>query len=189
MKTIKNLCIALVSVIFLFACEIPQHEVFKEVKGKIDMSKRKKTFRHVIPFQAEFMTTRTSLIFDSEECEAPYGLFFTQEGQGQGAPIGKFTTKFTFCLDPVAREFVDGKGTFFMENGDELYYTLSGQVVNSEDPDFDSEFSTPFAITGGSGRFEGASGRGYGQNFVKTLENGNEIHHKWRGIIVLPQKS
>jgi hypothetical protein len=75
-------------------------------------------------------------------------------GGGEAAPIGKFTT----IEQPMVRLGVDGNelwteavGVFTGENGDAITYQYKGVVPIRE---------AAFIITGGRGRFKGATGSG-----------------------------
>jgi hypothetical protein len=75
-------------------------------------------------------------------------------GGGEAAPIGKFTT----LEQPTLRFGVDGAGlwteavgVFTVENGDTLTYEYKGLVPLQQ---------AAFIITGGTGRFKGATGSG-----------------------------
>ena len=75
-------------------------------------------------------------------------------GGGDAAPIGKFAT----IEQPMIRLGVDGNGlwteavgVFTGENGDAITYEYKGLVPRQE---------AAFVITGGKGRFKGATGSG-----------------------------
>jgi hypothetical protein len=75
-------------------------------------------------------------------------------GGGDAAPIGKFTS----LEQPMLRMGVDGNGlwteavgVFTAENGDTLTYQYKGLVPIQQ---------AAFVITGGTGRFKGATGSG-----------------------------
>jgi hypothetical protein len=75
-------------------------------------------------------------------------------GGGDAAPIGKFTT----IEQPMLRMGVDGNGLWTEavgvltgENGDTITYQYKGLVPRQE---------AAFVITGGTGRFKGATGSG-----------------------------
>ena len=75
-------------------------------------------------------------------------------GGGEAAPIGKFTT----VEQPMIRMGVDGSGlwteafgVFTGQNGDSITYQYKGLVPLQE---------AAFIITGGTGRFKGATGSG-----------------------------
>jgi hypothetical protein len=75
--------------------------------------------------------------------------------------------------------YFDGVGTFTAANGDELYFATSGAVLPSPHPDFTFEFHDTFSITGGTGRFEGASGGGTVDGFNAQGVN----YHDWQGTL------
>ena len=73
------------------------------------------------------------------------------------------TTTMVFCADggPVG-PYGDGTGTFVAANGDELYFDLDfGEIIeNTGDnaPYYPTRFNDEVLFTGGTGRFEEASG-------------------------------
>lgn len=137
-----------------------------------------------LALRAEFTTSLTPTS-ETGNCNEPFVFYNNQEGGGSVEGFGTFTTKINFCVNPNTFEYVDGVGAFFMANGDELYFTVAGQVLPSSDPDFDFEFNDPFIITGGTGRFEGATGNGTTASKVKFLENGDQTQHVWEGTLIL----
>jgi hypothetical protein len=75
-------------------------------------------------------------------------------GGGEAAPIGKFST----IEQPMLRFGVDGSGlwteavgVFTGQNGDSITYQYKGLIPRQE---------AAFVITGGTGRFKGATGSG-----------------------------
>lgn len=76
----------------------------------------------------------------------------------------------------------NGEGVFIAANGDELYFTIEGAVLHSDHPDYNFEFQDPFTFTGGTGRFEGASGSGTTDSFVNQVTNRTD--HEWNATII-----
>jgi len=136
-----------------------------------------------VPFEATFFTDLVSIGPDSVNCPDPYGFLNVQEGNGSETNIGTFTTKITFCVNPMTIEYINGEGTFTDAEGDELYITISGQVKPTTVPDYDLEFKDPFTITGGTGRFEGASGDGTTNSLVNQTTGRTD--HVWNGMITM----
>lgn len=78
--------------------------------------------------------------------------------------------------------FFDVAWTLTTANGDELRLTGDGEVLPSVHSDF--EFTIQFEITGGTGRFEGASGSGVQPGLVDRQASRTE--HQWSGTLALP---
>ena len=79
---------------------------------------------------------------------------YTQTFEGLGTLIGKFTATSTTTLTWVGHDIrFEGQGTMVAANGDELYMQSWGRA-------WDGNGEGWFAITGGTGRFEGATGSG-----------------------------
>lgn len=148
-----------------------------------------------VPFKADF--TGTYMYAGPEascgEWDPASGLMFgmvINEGSGTGTHLGKFTHYFEFCCD-----FVTGVyplhhmvAYFTAANGDILYAACEGQVLNGrlEDhpEDVNSYWRDSFIILGGTGRFEGASGSGFTNDYNRDPYPDNSFHH-WRGTITL----
>lgn len=148
-----------------------------------------------VPFKASFITEGPDP--DNEmpvhDCSDSHPAPILQLGDGQATHLGKFSTRITFCADPTELSgglmegesipYVDGVGTFTAANGDELRFTIAGEILPSDHPDFDFEFADPFEFTGGTGRFTGASGGGITESFVNFQADRTE--HYWSGELIL----
>jgi hypothetical protein len=150
-----------------------------------------------VPFKAIFFTDQVQLGPDPDRCDLPT-FFNVQEGVGVATHLGRFSIRITFCIDPT--DILDdgqitegesapysGEGTFVAANGDELHFTISGAVVPTDRPGFAYEFMDPFEITGGTGRFAGASGSGTTLSFVNPLADPTRTHHEWKAVLVRPR--
>ncbi len=190
MTTLKNILISMFAIILIFACDSPDQEIVPGIDQEENFGSRwhKRHHKKIVPFYAKLVTSMTPTD-EKGNCEAPFDFFNNQEGEGRIAPFGQFTTKITFCVNFSTLEYKDGIGTLFFENGDELYLMVSGQILPSEDPDYDLEFHDKFFFTGGTGRFEGASGWGRTYSFVHLFpEGGDQTDHEWMGVLILPKK-
>jgi hypothetical protein len=80
----------------------------------------------------------------------------TREGEGTATYLGKYTEQVTAQINVVTRHLT-GAATFTAANGDTLTATVEGQSTLTTTPGVLSivEFYT---ITGGTGRFAGATG-------------------------------
>lgn len=147
-----------------------------------------------VPFKSHFFTDQMSLVPDPV-CGAPPRLFNVQEGIGEATHLGRFSIRITFCIDATdllddgqltegeSAPYDGGVGVLTAANGDELYITIAGAVVPSDHPDFDFEFDDPYAITGGTGRFAGATGSGTSNSFVSRAVQPTRTTHNWTGSL------
>ena len=144
------------------------------------------------PFKARFYTEEVDLVPDG----CGEGIVInTQEGMGTATHLGLITTRMVFCfnLNPGDPDnfgryyFLPGpeNGYFMAANGDQLWLTVSDGLVIF-DPAVCGEyiacFHDPFLLTGGTGRFEGATGGGWIDS--RTRPDGRTEHH-WTGTVTL----
>jgi hypothetical protein len=83
------------------------------------------------------------------------GLALEVTGTGHATFIGRYTGRYRECFDPATGAVTAGSFTLTAENGDTLYGTYAGQAVPSGT---NVSYDDPGVITGGTGRFAGASG-------------------------------
>jgi hypothetical protein len=148
------------------------------------------------PFRASLFTGIAGLAPDPA-CGDPPRFLNTQVGEGEATHLGRFSVVITFCIDATdvlddgqltegeSLPYDQGVGTLIAANGDELYLSISGAVLPSDHPDFDFEFHDPFSFTGGTGRFEGATGGGSTDSYVDQAADRTE--HDWTGRLVIHQ--
>jgi hypothetical protein len=145
-----------------------------------------------MPFDADFLGTYIYAgpdiepdIVDQTGLE-PRGCEFARvivDFEGNETHLGNFIGNFDFCAGP------DGYGPSIsymeFENGDILYVSIEGQVIpgrTDDHPDYViSYWQDPFVILGGTGRFEGATGGGWSDDY-NSSEDPNS-HHQWEGTI------
>ncbi len=120
-------------------------------------------------------------------------------GEGNGTHFGKVISYFDFCVDVTDSSYPNAfeEAYFEDENGDKLYVYVEGFVYPGRLPGMPSfalsYFKDPFVITGGTGRFEGATGSGETNDYnffdKKDLDiDGDPIvhtQHHWTGTITL----
>lgn len=147
-----------------------------------------------VPFEARAYTDLEALAPDPA-CGAPPRFLNTQAGEGEATHLGRFSVRFTFCVDATdilddgrltegeSLPYDQGRGVLVAANGDELYLEISGAVVPSDDPDFDFMFQDPFTFVGGTGRFAGAGGEGVTDSYV--VQATDRTSHAWSGTLVL----
>jgi hypothetical protein len=83
------------------------------------------------------------------------GLALEVTGTGHATFIGKYTGNYRECFDPATGAVTGGSFTLTAEHGDTLYGTYAGQAIPSG---ANVSYDDPGVITGGTGRFAGASG-------------------------------
>ena len=81
----------------------------------------------------------------------PAEVVMTSVAHGNATHLGAYTRTEELHLDPLTGSFT-GTLTFTAGNGDKLYCTMTGQFVSVTDA------AGEYVITGGTGRFAGASG-------------------------------
>jgi len=144
-----------------------------------------------VPFKATFYTVAESFIPDY--CDPGVGLM-TQVGEGEGTHLGRLTTRMVFCYDlnpgPTFGDysFLPGpqNGYFEAANGDRIFVSvLSGKVIwdPSLGPDYVAYWQDPFVITGGTGRFAGATGGGRLDSKFRSDYVFSD--HDWQGVLTM----
>jgi hypothetical protein len=110
----------------------------------------------------------------------PATLAFTADTTGRIAHLGRTTAHLEGVVTPTGplTFTVAGTTTAVAANGDKLFATFSGSGTN--DGSGNSEGPEVTAITGGTGRFENASGTEAGS--FRTTENG-DFFYSQRGTI------
>jgi hypothetical protein len=114
---------------------------------------KKSDVENVKPMKGEFWGTwQSDYMGDPDATDAGNGLF---THLGRSSFLGTLTTTWISELEGS----VEGIITLTAANGDKLYVEVAGtQTMN---PLFTfSDFIGPYTITGGTGRFEGATGAG-----------------------------
>ena len=199
MKTLKLLGITIIGILLMYACEKQDEIMFSNdasLKAKVESSSDKVDGQLELPFKANFYTKRDYSNDGAGYCtEDPYLAFNYQVGEGEATHLGHFTTIMQFC--GAGFDYKNGEGSFVAANGDELYFVVPsfgaiGHVILFEDPYYEAYFQDPFTFTGGTGRFEGASGGGMTDSKVNLFDDeGNFIaehqtDHIWTGTLILP---
>ncbi len=173
------LCISLIS------CDVPSEEAIIPEDG---LSGQMAPGQHFVNFNAVFYSVFTPTDEDAG-CEAPQFFQVKQEGDGTAAQLGKFRFEALFCVDPATGEYgsgATGYGKFIFEDGDILYSTVSGQVVPSDHPKYDSQFQDDMQFIGGTGRFAGSYGEAVTDSYVTFFADGDSTVHHWQGTLMLP---
>lgn len=210
MKTLKNISFVILTLILFTTCDISKMSeelseeqvslTIEQIEQENSAQKKSLEGKNKIPFAAKFFSEGgVQPGEESEEiCGQPPIFLNVQQGDGVGTYLGKFTYSATFCVD--ATDLLDGtlegddsvpyfdneKTTSYMmaENGDKLFLgATKGVVLPATTPGFDFEFHDPFTITGGTGRFKGARGKGISSGLV--TQSPERTEHIWTGKIKL----
>ncbi|NNE77492.1 MAG: hypothetical protein HKN31_10520 [Pricia sp.] len=148
-----------------------------------------------IPFRLEFFSAGAP-IEGNTSCGEPPNFMIRQLGEGVNDPLlGNYTFVAQFCNNVESGEYgehdifaEEGRSSTFAyfqtENGDRLYIgPIKGQLIPSTKEGYDLMFQDPFMIESGTGRFEGATGSGMIDSYVKAAELRTD--HVWTGSIIL----
>lgn len=81
----------------------------------------------------------------------------TATGSGQATHLGRYTVTYEVQVDLATGTGTGLSAHYVAANGDSLFAEGSGQATPTDDPDVVMVVET-YTITGGTGRFEGATG-------------------------------
>ena len=155
-----------------------------------------------IPLKAKFSTSAaddafTQICGDGFNSPSDFWGLDHQIGEGNATHLGQFTFDMNFCFHIILTEggqpdwengfgkALNGAGVMTAANGDQLYFSMpEGQVVPIVDPKYGAEFSDEFFITGGTGRFVGATGKG--EALGRVILRGVTDHY-WIATLTLPK--
>jgi hypothetical protein len=191
MKTIKSLLFLVAGFFILPACTEKDELFNKENSGtelKCDRLVRHNPGTVTLPFKASFIGNYVSIDISPICGEYPW-MRVINEGEGTGTHLGKFTHHMDFCCDVETGYYPGGymKAYFVAADGDTLFVSCAGQVINGRAEDHPeyviSYFRDPFKISGGTGRFKGATGSGMTNDYNSSLDAYS--HHHWTGTISL----
>jgi len=200
MKLFKVLLLAPLIISLVFSCSSDNDEIITSSDLKSQPLMKSSSFKDksvTIPFKAHFYTKRDYSNEGVGYCsEDPFLAFNYQVGEGEATHLGRFTTTMQFCGNGF--DYKNGEGVFVAANGDELYIAVPsvgfiGHILPYAHPLYELQFQDPFIFTGGTGRFEGASGEGMTNSFVDLFDDeGNFIpehqtDHQFMGTLILPK--
>lgn len=203
MKAFKLLFV-LGSMLFLpFACEEPEDLIIQENLNELNL-KVKTSNPAEVPFKARLFTEQaedaltTICSFTSPN---DFWALEHQIGGGNATHLGNFEVDFKFCfhivLDEVGQpDLAGGFGEYngaegdtppiiIAANGDHLYAEVreESNLVPIQDENYNFEFDDVWYITGGTGRFENATGEFVGRGMIRS--DGTGTDHVWEGTIIL----
>jgi hypothetical protein len=85
------------------------------------------------------------------------GIVIEVTGTGHSTQLGEYSGHYRECFVPATGAVTGGSFTLTAASGDTLFGTYGGQAVPMDDPSV-VVYDDPGVITGGTGRFAGASG-------------------------------
>jgi hypothetical protein len=122
--------------------ELEQLDIISEVELRGDNPKER-------PWQGTF----------EQQVVASYPIWcYDLEGDGNASHMGNVTASWSHCFNFDVGQY-EGTGTIVAANGDEVNFNYYMAVVAVDAPST-YYFEGEYEITGGTGRFEGASGEG-----------------------------
>lgn len=199
MKTLKKILLFIAAICLILSCS-KSDGIFEGDDINVSLKNGKAVSKTVtVPFDARF--TGEYLWMgphpDHPECgvwDPDNGEFWAlviNAGEGTATHLGHFTYRFEFCCNwltgvyPGPSNYVSGH--FEAANGDLLFIMSYGQVFEGrleDHPEYvNSYWRDPWLITGGTGRFEGATGSGFTDDYNSDLDPYS--HHHWTGTITM----
>ncbi len=170
MKTLRRLLFLFAGISLLISCSKSDDLLpIDDPLGSNLKSAKNKSVMVTVPFKADFSVWDQSDYTD-RSCGIPPVYFLTMVGDGHINHLGKMTTVMTFCNDVSTGHYYDADVVFVAANGDELYATIEyGYIVPNEEANslyYQAKFNDPIEFTGGTGRFEGATGEAMTNAYV-----------------------
>jgi len=106
-----------------------------------------------VPFEV------TAVGQDTSESPGADGIHLTSLARGHGTELGSFSQTLDYVISYDLIDFA-GTGTITAADGSQLFLTFAGTEPGFATQIFPTPFSGALTITGGTGRFGGASGQG-----------------------------
>jgi hypothetical protein len=94
-------------------------------------------------------------------------VYIQGEGTGTATHLGKFTVHYNIVLN-LQTQIGTGTATFVAANGDQLFTDNFASVSPTGNPN-ENRLDETYVVTGGTGRFESASGQFGGIRLVNTV--------------------
>ncbi len=197
MKILRNILMIMLSIGLIISCSKPDpistgHDLNMGLKkGKIE------TKTVTVPFEVNLLGELVSFDLEAADCiDEGYLGRVILEANGTATHMGKVSLTFNFCAlgpdDPdVPGEdnmYAGSSAVLVAANGDKLFLNLEGGTVIIGRTDDHPEYVTDYfrdivTITGGTGRFEGATGELQMDDFDTNIDEYS--HHHWTGTITL----
>ena len=187
MEKIKKILLVVFCLSMCFSCSesVNDLEVNDLKSGHLGAGKDGDMKKVTVPFKVDYIGTYQPF---GDRCAANVIV----DGEGSGTHVGASTVHFDFCVDPTifgpdSTWYGDSYAYIIAANGDSLFVSVTGAVVQGrleDHPEYViSYWRDPVEILGGSGRFEGASGTGWTDDY-DSIEDANS-HHHWEGTITM----
>jgi hypothetical protein len=109
-------------------------------------------------------------------------IYIQGDGTGTATHLGLFTVQYDLVLN-LQTQITAGTVIFVAANGDQLFAYNSGTGTPTGNPN-ENRIEMTYVVTGGTGRFEGASGQFSGTRLVNTVTGLSTA--SFSGEIVLP---
>jgi hypothetical protein len=113
-----------------------------------------------LPFRGSYHQTETGVP------QSPTTILVTFSVEGTATHLGRYTSSGSFLVD-LTKASAGGPGHMVAANGDQLFFTGSGQATPTGVPG-ELSITDTSTITGGTGRFEGATGSFSGVRLLDT---------------------
>ncbi|QIA07613.1 hypothetical protein [Draconibacterium halophilum] len=188
MKNFKKLLCLVFCISLCFACADFNEDVTNDLKsGKYGSGKDGDVKMVTVPFKVHYLGTYMP---PGDKCPGTTNVIV--HGVGEGTHVGVSTIHFDFCILGAT---ASGDSIFYgntdayiiADNGDSLFVSIEGAVVSpplDDHPDYVVNYwRDEFVILGGSGRFAGATGGGWSDDYNSTEDNNS--HHYWEGTITM----
>jgi hypothetical protein len=132
----------------------------------------------VIPFQTSSYSFRVVAVVPEPGCNTTGESRRYLSGEGTATHLGSYSVGLSFCAR-AGGILTDGRGTFVAANGDPLDFTFNGTSAFA--PPFTLNFTSYADFTGGSGRFDGATGQAVVTGSLDVRTGGGD--GRWEGTI------
>ena len=175
MKTLRRLLFLFAGIGLLISCSKSDDMLpIDDPLGSTLKSAKNESVTVSVPFKANFSVWDHS-DYSDPQCGGPPNFFLTMVGDGNITHLGKMTTRMTFCCDVSTGIYTNTIGSYVAANGDELWFEiLEGLIVPNEGDNssyYQTRFDDPVIFTGGTGRFEDASGEAMTNAYVHDGED------------------
>lgn len=198
MKNVLKFCLAMAVILYFTGCDTTTETDYDEAIPLNSYEGKASTANH---HGEKMVTLGLNLVFTGNYAapehgaECGEGTFPVKNvGTGTGTHFKRVNSYFEFCVRPTATggTYPEGYLVAYFEDtdGDQLFIDLAGEVIGGRVPGMPSYaisyFKDPFTITGGTGKFEGATGGGMTNdyNFINK-EGVQQTSHHWQGKITM----
>ena len=184
-KSAKNL--VLLAIVYLIASCSESEQLLPNLEDEGFKKSDPKTV--TVPFKTSFIGEYTSVDIPPPDgaCDSEFACLVNVDFVGTGTHLGKFSGNFEFCACGPGGAYGPTVSSMVAANGDILYISGEGFVIDGrldDHPEYViSYWRDPFVILGGTGRFEGATGEGWTDDY-NSSEDPNS-HHNWTGTITM----